>query len=244
MSSSDDHRDPTAPPPLPDSTEPSPAPGPDDTQVVGPEATRPFTPPAPPAPPSYEQPTYSTPSYDLPAYGAPQQDAPPATDPHATPAQNPYGAPPAPPVDPYGAPSASGAYPPPPTPGASVPSYGQSAPSGQSAPYGPAAPYGSAPAYGPGSPYAAPRNNTSALVLTIVSGLTTVITIGFCVGIVFVPALVFGIIGLTKQSSDPESSRKMSRWGWISFGVAIGLGVLAIVGIVVLAGTNGAFTGT
>lgn len=238
MSSSDDHRDPTAPPPLPDSTEPSPAPGPDDTQVVGPEATRPFTPPAPPAPPSYEQPTYSTPSYDLPAYGAPQQDALPAPDPRAAPAQNPYGAPPAPPVDPYGAPSAAGTYPPPPAPGASVPSYGQAAP------YGTPSPYGSAPAYGPGSPYAAPRNNTSALVLTIVSGLTTVSTIGFCVGIVFVPALVFGIIGLTKQSSDPESSRKMSRWGWISFGIALGLGVLALVGIIVLAGTNGAFTGT
>ncbi|QKE82580.1 hypothetical protein [Arthrobacter sp. NEB 688] len=243
MSSSDDHRDPTAPPPLPEPTDQGTtdpwstdaAPGADDTRAVGPEATQPFTPPAPPAPPAADPPHYSTPSYDLPAYDA-AQDAP---APPAPSASDPYGAgpfpsaPPTPPANPYGSP-APAAYPPP--PGAGYPP----------APGAPS-PYGIDPAWAPGapgSPYAAPRNNTSALVLTIVSGLTTVITIAFCVGIVFIPALVFGIVGLTKQSSDPESSRRMARWGWISFGVAIGLGVLALVGIIVLAGTNGAFTGT
>ena len=35
------------------------------------------------------------------------------------------------------------------------------------------------------------------------------------------PALIFGIVGLSKQSTDPEGSARMTRYGWIAFGVGL-----------------------
>ena len=73
------------------------------------------------------------------------------------------------------------------------------------------------PAYGQ-SPYAtgAPApSNTSAIILTIVSGVSMLST-AFLVGI---PSLIFGIMALTSNSTDPVGSRKKSRTGWIIFAV-------------------------
>ena len=47
------------------------------------------------------------------------------------------------------------------------------------------------------------------------------------------PSLIFGIIALTKQGTDPAESAKMTRYGWIAFGITIGVVVLATVGFVV-----------
>jgi len=97
-------------------------------------------------------------------------------------------------------------------------------------PYGqqfPAPPYGQQ-YYAPGAP-AAP-SNTSAIVLTIVSGVSMLGT-AFFVGI---PSLIFGIMALNSNTTDPVGSRKKSRIGWIIFAVNVGILILLIVGAIAL----------
>lgn len=87
-------------------------------------------------------------------------------------------------------------------------------PPAQGYPYGQQAP---APSYAP-APYGSTTTtptNTSALTLTILSGISLL----FCGGLLLIPAGIFGILGLTKQTSDPTEAAKMTRWGWIAFGV-------------------------
>ena len=120
---------------------------------------------------------------------------------------NPYAQqPPAPPQPgPYGQPQPGQPYP---TAGQQYPAYGQSP-------------------YATGSP-----SNTSAVILTIVSALTTLST---CV--IGIPSLVLGIMALTSNSTDPQGSRKRSRTGWIvlaiNAGVVVVLGILAVILILV-----------
>jgi len=106
----------------------------------------------------------------------------------------------------------------------SAPSYGQpSAPS-----------YGqpSAPAYGVPPVYAAmpARQNTSALVLTIISALLTFSCYFTLAGL---PSLILGIMALTKQNTDFEGSRRLSKIGWIVMAVVSALTILAIILFVV-----------
>jgi len=113
-------------------------------------------------------------------------------------------------------------------------------------PYGQPQPGQQYPAYGqqyPGygqSPYAtgalAP-SNTSAIILTIVSGVS-MLSSAFLVGI---PSLIFGIMALTSNSTDPVGSRKKSRTGWIIFAVNAALAALVVIIVViafVILGTN------
>ena len=146
---------------------------------------------------------------------------------------------------------------PPAPPGLSSP-YGQQPPAPQAVPpvsnpyaqqtpappYGqpPAPPYGQPPAppYGQqypgyGQQYYAPGaspvpSNTSAIVLTIVSGVSMLGT-AFIVGI---PSLIFGIMALTSNTTDPVGSRKKSRIGWIIFAVNVSIVVLLIVAAIAL----------
>jgi len=113
--------------------------------------------------------------------------------------------------DPYGQPQ----------PGQQYPAYGQQYPG-----------YGQSP-YATGAP--AP-SNTSAIILTIVSGLATLTT---C--FIGIPSLVFGIMALTSNNTDPVGSRKKSRTGWIILAVNAGLAALVvIIGVIafVILGTN------
>ena len=120
---------------------------------------------------------------------------------------------------PYGA----TAYPPPPAPGVGGPPVPPAPGAYGASPYGdPNAPYGAPPpAYYQQAPS---QTNNSALVLTILSG----IGIFTCCGVTIV-SLILGILGLTKQASDPAQSAKLTKWGWIAF--AVGL-VLAVIGII------------
>jgi hypothetical protein len=134
----------------------------------------------------------------------PYAQQPPA-DPNAQPAGQ-YGQPswnPTPP-DPYGQPAGQGQY--------GQPQYG-----------------GQYPAYGQ-SPYAtgAP-SNTSAIILTIVSGVSMLSTV-FLVGI---PSLIFGILALSSNSTDPVGSRKKSKTGWIIYAVNAALAVVIIIVVVI-----------
>ena len=73
-------------------------------------------------------------------------------------------------------------------------------------------------------------------MLTILSGI---ITVSCCIpGIV---PLILGIMALTKQSTDPEASRRLSRWGWIAFAIGIVLVVIAVVAFIAL-GVAGAWS--
>lgn len=149
---------------------------------------------------------------------------------------------------------------PPAPPGASSP-YGQQPPAAQTTPpvsnpyaqqppappYGqqpPAPPYGQQyPTYGQqyyptGAPTA--PSNTSAVILTIVSGVSMLGTL-FFVGI---PSLIFGIMALTSNTTDPVGSRKKAKVGWIIYAVNVGVIVLAIVGIAALVVINGTSSST
>ncbi|MCA1782476.1 MAG: hypothetical protein ABR500_08205 [Dermatophilaceae bacterium] len=141
----------------------------------------------------------------------PQEYGNPASPPPPPPpAGAPFGTPPPPPSSPYAPPSGAGSY--------GAPAYGT-----------PDAPYGAPPpAY---YQNAAPQSNTSALVLTIVSAIGT---LSCCLPL---PALILGIMALTKQTSEPEQSAKLAKYGWITFGVMVALAVVAFVafmGIAVL----------
>jgi len=125
--------------------------------------------------------------------------------------------------------------------GQSSSQYGQPQPTQPHPPYGqqPSQPY---PAYGqqtPSQPYGQPHpgygqqtygtgapgeTNGSAIVLVVLSILT------LCNPLTLA-SLVFGIIALTKSSTDPEGSRHMTKIGWIVFAV---VWVLAILGFVLL----------
>lgn len=140
------------------------------------------------------------------------------SDPTApTPYPSEYSAPvppePQPQAGPYGTPPP--AYPPPHEPPAAA--YPPQ-------PYGdPNAPYGTPPPY---YASAAPQTNTSALVLTIVGAIGTVTC---CLPL---PALILGIIALTKQSTDPENSAKLAKYGWITFGAMVALAMVAFVAVI------------
>ena len=60
----------------------------------------------------------------------------------------------------------------------------------------------------------------------------------FLVGI---PSLVFGIMALTSNGTDPVGSRRKSKTGWIIFAVNAGLAALVVIIAVVafvIIGTN------
>lgn len=140
----------------------------------------------------------------------PQQYSPQDAGPPPPPASTAYGAPTG--GEPYAAPGPYG------TPGP----YG--APDAAN-PYGtPAAPYGTPPqAYYQSAP---PQSNTSALVLTIVSAIGT---LSCCLPL---PALILGIVALSKQTTEPQRSAQLAKYGWITFGAMIALAVIAFIAFI------------
>ena len=203
--------------------EPEQAPGDNQDQIAGSVFSDPTAPvwadpTAPiPASPAPEVPSRSAqdapptppvppapPGSDYPPYGEQPSAAPQPPPPPAPPVSNPYAQ--QPPTDPYGQPAGQ---------------YGQPQPGQQYPPYG-QSPY----ATGASAP-----SNTSAIVLTIVSGVSMLGT-AFFVGI---PSLVFGIMALTSNNTDPVGSRKKSKVGWIIYAINAAVVVLVVVfGVVAL----------
>ena len=227
---SDDRTDPTAPaddgsgsaptPPtteIPQATSDPTAPQPDaGASPAGAEPPAAWEPPAAAEPPAAEQPWAPPAAYGQPGgYGEqPTYQDPYAQQPYGQPyAQQPYGQQPAPYAPDQYAQQQYG-----------QPGYGQ-----------PPAPYGQPP-YAPPGAYGQPaRTNGSALALTIISGLATV---SCC--LLSAPALIFGIVALTKQSTDPEGSARMTRYGWIAFAAGFALSLIGI-GLLFAFGAAGAF---
>ena len=184
------------------------------TQPIPSEA--PVAPPSPYVPP----PPAAAPEPDTPApYGQnPYGQNPYGPNPYG---QNPYGQPPYPqqPVDPAapGQDLSQSPYAPSPygSPFAAQTPYGQpplgSTAYGQPAYYLPPAPYGAPPAW-----------TTSAIVLTVISSVTLLA----CCNLLAIPSLVLGIVGLNKASTDPQGSARVTRAGWITFGVTAALVVI------------------
>lgn len=139
--------------------------------------------------------------------------------------------------------------------GGGQPAYGQAAGYGQAPPaayppppgYGPSG-YGPPPGYGQapqGHGYAgvpasaAPRGQapTSAIVLVVLSGLLALALSWTVVGLVmYVIPTVLSVVALARSGSDPSGARRLTRTGWIVFGVmTVVLGLLVVVGGVLLA---------
>ena len=110
--------------------------------------------------------------------------------------------------------------------------YGQ----GQQGGYGGYDGYGQQPGYYAAQPQQGAGTNVSAIVLTVLAGLTTLSCYFSLAG---VPALVFAIIALTKQNSDMAASRRMTKIGWIVWGVLMVVVVIAIVVIIAVVVSHG-----
>jgi hypothetical protein len=147
-------------------------------------------------------PVFSDPT--APVWADPTAPTPPA----GPPASNPYAQ--QPPVQPYGQPQPGQQYPAYGQPMAGQPQAGQQYPA-----------YGQQP-YSTG---AQTESNGSAIALTIVSGVSVL----FC-NILAIASLVIGIVALTKNRTEPESSRRLAKTGWIVLGVVWALGILLFVG--------------
>lgn len=102
---------------------------------------------------------------------------------------------------------------------------GRSAPLSARMPPGPGMP----PPY-PYAPVQHTEPNTSAIVLVILSSLA--LLTGYCCYI-GIPGLVLGILGITKQQTDPEGAARLTKIGWISFAVLTVITVLAVIAFVV-----------
>lgn len=82
-------------------------------------------------------------------------------------------------------------------------------------------------AYPPPAYYPQPQpTNVSALILTILSAVLALSCYCTLPGIV---SLVFGIIALTKQSTDPAGSAKLAKYGWIAFAALMVVSIIAWV---------------
>lgn len=172
------------------------------------------------------------PTEPLPGGGEPST---PAQDPYAPPpaaGPNPY-APPSTAQNPYAAPAGESPY--------ATSSTGQNpyaAPPGGEYPYAAQPPYPPAPygqpygAAGGMNPYAVPGrgSNGSAIALTVVSGVLFLLSCGAAF-LAAVPGLVFGILGLTKHSTDPVGAARLTRIGWIVFAAGLLVSLLGLAAL-------------
>lgn len=131
------------------------------------------------------------------------------------------------PPAPQAAPPASNPYAQQPPPTYAAPASNPYAQQPPAPPYGQQYPTYGQPSYATGAPSA--PSNTSAIILTVVSGLATLTT---CV--IGIPSLIFGIMALSANSTDPVGSRQKSRTGWIIFAVNVGIVVLLAVAAIAL----------
>ncbi len=101
---------------------------------------------------------------------------------------------------------------------------------GHPGPYGP--PYGQQP-YGYPPRQEGPRTHAIvALVISIVLALSCYVSLGGIAG-----AILSGV-ALSKIDTEPDTSRRMLKWTWISIGINVVLLVIGF-GVLIWAGVNG-----
>ena len=77
-----------------------------------------------------------------------------------------------------------------------------------------------------------PEANGSAIVLTVLSGVSLL----FC-NILAIASLVLGIVALTRNTTDHEGSRRLTKVGWIVFAAVWAVAILGVVAYVVFVAT-------
>lgn len=154
-------------------------------------------------------------------YGQQPPPQPWSEQPSSPPPGQPYGQ--AYPQQPYGAP------------------YGQPA---EGSGYGQSSPYTATPqpySYGAGGAMTpeAEKARSNAILWTILNG----VAIFLCGNLLAIPGVILAAFGISKASSDVDSSRNLTRWSWILFAAGFALWVLLILGFVAL-GFAGTLAGT
>jgi hypothetical protein len=99
----------------------------------------------------------------------------------------------------------------------------------RSAQYG--SPYAPTP-YTGGTAAQSPSVPPSTIVLAVISGLATLTCWGAPVGLA---PMIMAIIALASYKEDIERARRLTRWGWIVFGILAAVAALIIILIIVLA---------
>jgi len=179
--------------------------------------------------------TFSDPTAPFWADATAPISTPPADEAPPAPVQDTPPAPPTPPVRP--APPGA-AYPYGRQPAAQAPSPAAPTSSNPYAQRPPVQPYGQQPPGGYGQqypgygqqPYTTGANG-SAIVLTILSVLSLFVCNPLALG-----SLIVGIVALSKNATDPQGSRRLTKTGWIVFAV---IWTLTIVGLVLFVITRG-----
>lgn len=86
------------------------------------------------------------------------------------------------------------------------------------------------PGYPPYGAQVDPRVRNNALTALIVGCVATVA----CIGPLAIATVVLGGVALSKADNEPDSARRLTKWAWISLGIAAGVDLLLIVGYILL----------
>lgn len=91
-----------------------------------------------------------------------------------------------------------------------------------------------------GTPHPAVNpTSVSSVILVVVSAVALL----FCANIFAIPSLVLGVVALSKNKTDREGGNRLTRIGWILFGVLTALAVLAVIIIIAIAANSDPYSG-
>lgn len=85
------------------------------------------------------------------------------------------------------------------------------------------------PGYYPG--YAQDPSVRNGALAALITGCVCFVA---CLSILAVPTAVLGGVALSKADTDPEGARKLTKWAWISLGIAAGVVVLLVIAYFVI----------
>lgn len=120
--------------------------------------------------------------------------------------------------------------------------YGQNQnPYGQTQPgYGWQDPYGGTPGYGPPGP--PPGGSNGAAVGALVANIIAAVLC--CAGIAWLPGVILSSMAMSRNATDPESSRQLTMWAWVCFVLNIVLVVAFFVVMFAVGAFHDSSTGT
>ncbi|MBW8485705.1 hypothetical protein [Actinomadura parmotrematis] len=92
------------------------------------------------------------------------------------------------------------------------------------------------PGYGYGPPGVPQQRGASASTI-IVLVLSSLMTLSCC-NVLAIPAVITSIIALSRASTDPESSRRLTVWSWALFAGAVVLAIAVFVVLILVGALN------
>ncbi|RAY15494.1 hypothetical protein DPM19_06705 [Actinomadura craniellae] len=110
---------------------------------------------------------------------------------------------------------------------------------GQPQGWDPQGQYSPAPDYGYGPPGTPPggQPTNGAAVGALIANCVLVV---FCCGLLAIPGIITSAMAMSRQQTDPESSRTLTLWSWVIFGCNIALSIVLIAVLIII----GAFEDT